>query len=237
MSWFCSFSVSHMHRCCQRDCAKIYLLFQARQKGSDALVFEDVEDGEVWDHESRVATQPVDLQGAGSGLLESFYGRMPARHPGNACAGSCTTSQKGVVCSSLALGCCRGAGAGRGEGSIAGRRSRYSECVLKRARCTFRPSLCDSSSMVTHATACPSAHAHVFDWCTSIAKGPVEGRHSAPPPRSCRQESKATANALAGSLADDTTLPHTAFCWAFAAISCILASAVSIPDTNCRGCM
>ena len=36
---------------------------QARQQGSESLVFQDDEEGEVWDFESRVASQPVDLKG------------------------------------------------------------------------------------------------------------------------------------------------------------------------------
>ena len=36
---------------------------QARQEGSESLVFQDNEEGEVWDFESRVASQPVDLKG------------------------------------------------------------------------------------------------------------------------------------------------------------------------------
>jgi hypothetical protein len=36
---------------------------QARQEGSESLVFQDDEEGDVWDFESRVASQPVDLKG------------------------------------------------------------------------------------------------------------------------------------------------------------------------------
>ena len=39
------------------------MALQARQEGSESLVFEDNDDDEVWDLESRVATQPLDLKG------------------------------------------------------------------------------------------------------------------------------------------------------------------------------
>ncbi len=42
---------------------KLIVTLQARQEGSESLVFEDNDDDEVWDLESRVATQPLDLKG------------------------------------------------------------------------------------------------------------------------------------------------------------------------------
>ena len=44
----------------ERNCK---VTFQVRQEGSDSLVFEDNDEDEVWDLESRVATQPLDLKG------------------------------------------------------------------------------------------------------------------------------------------------------------------------------
>lgn len=49
------------------------MMFQARQDGSESLVFEDNDEDEVWDLESRVATQPLDLRG-------TFVQRLSVNH-------------------------------------------------------------------------------------------------------------------------------------------------------------
>ena len=43
--------------------AESAVIMQARQNGSESLVFEDNDEGDVWELESRVATQPIDLRG------------------------------------------------------------------------------------------------------------------------------------------------------------------------------
>ena len=73
-----SFPALPKHHAVMRTARTFKHLSQARLKGSDALIFEDVEDGEVWDHESRVAAQPVDLQGAEPALF-TFTGPVSLR--------------------------------------------------------------------------------------------------------------------------------------------------------------
>ena len=162
---------------------------------------------------------------------------MPARHPGNACAVSCTTPQKGAVCSSVALGCCRGAGAGRGERSVARRRSRHSECVLKRARCTSRPALRDSGSMLTCRRTCICICTST--WCTSTAKALWKGDPVLATVLLSRKRGEGQCPGRIP-LSDTTFLSHAVFCWAWlflAANPCKMTSAVSIPGTDYRGCM
>ena len=53
----------------EKDCN---LTLQARQDGSESLVFEDNDEDEVWELESRVATQPLDLKGISSVNCQSI---------------------------------------------------------------------------------------------------------------------------------------------------------------------
>lgn len=70
------------------------MILQARQKGSDSLVFEDNDEGDVWDLEARVATQPVHLKGT------SRRAHLSPTHVwgGNTCSQDCICRWSGFTC-------------------------------------------------------------------------------------------------------------------------------------------